>query len=290
MRLVTSLAMLVYFSQISCQKNSNSRLSLDDDYQEADAVDETDPSKNQPLPRPNQNSTRSDGANFRPDPTDGLLDANEPDRSGQADTGPDDLPGVSENPAGVSHMDDILARHGLRGCAQADYRWSDLVAELGIRPCTDSGRGRIDRAKSLQIISGVDSGIITDDNGLRALYEVTKRNCQGRNITLRFTYDESNALCGYEVFVRYDSNKLDALAVAGNGSLLTTVPRELAHDKHSNKVNTASSTILTGRGCLQCHSRVSSDYGIAGADRFWSGLDGVRVNEFSISAIQDPPF
>lgn len=138
-------------------------------------------------------------------------------------------------------------------------------------------------ASTLSTISGAESGVVVT-GGQRILKTLTIADCgRGSGVTIRLTEDQGGGLSGYEVFVRNDSTReVVGLAVAANGSELAVVPKELAFDKDSNKRGanpdgSVNELVHTRMGCFSCHSDVSLNYQIVGAEDFWRDARPVQT-------------
>lgn len=158
-----------------------------------------------------------------------------------------------------------------------------------------AGKTQLDVATlpGIQQLETFDSSDVVADGGTRVLKQVSIADCEdGSGVTIRFTEDQANGLSGFESFVRNDKTlEVVGLAVDSKGGELATVPPQLAFDKSNNKSgpnpdgSAANKTVYTRMGCFQCHSGVSINYGVSGAEEFWKNAK--PVSRFSAAVVSD---
>lgn len=189
-------------------------------------------------------------------------------------------------------INEVLAQEGL------GITWDKVLKTVGIQRCDLKFDGR--SPYLIGYVSGKESGVVADA-GERHLFEITfndvpYQKSSTHQVTLRFSFDRvieaGKPFCGFELFVKSSKSiqTPTGFALDFSGNLLDEVPKFLAFDKSANKLTDfKNKAVKTGAGCYSCHSKVSVEFGIAGAEEFWSpGLNSAPERLFSVALLKEP--
>jgi len=121
----------------------------------------------------------------------------------------------------ASSMDELFEKTGFT-CRS----WKQILEDFEIKTCSQRTLTSFISPKALEAMPGDESAVVVD-GGARAIFHRPYR-CNGSTYEIRFSYDEANGFCGYEVFFKKGAKELYALAVAEKGDLFRIVPTNLA--------------------------------------------------------------